>query len=673
NRHTEPARLSKDVRGELDWIVMKSLEKDRNRRYETASGLAADIERHLRDEPVQACPPSAIYRFRKFARRNKGGLAAASALVLVVLLTVAGLVVNNRLVASEKVQKEVALARALQEKDRADENLSRAREAVKEYLLTASENALLQSGDFYNLRKELLETALPFYPEFVRQRQHDPELEAERGLAYEDLAFLRQETGDLDRALAELAQAETIFRRLSETFAEQPEFPHRLAEVLNSRGTVLHDLGRLDEAERSYRQALDSLDELAGKQPAEAEYRNSLARTSSNLGLLLRDSGHVDEAETMLRQAISIREEMIVQKPGVLELRGQVAQSWVNLGSILNAQRRSGDAQQAFLNALRVLDPKELEKITPGSELPPKYDQVRAQALNNVGNLYRADGRLADAETAFREALAIKEKLAETFPSVPQFSQELARSFSNLGIVLLLLERPVDAQAEYEKSIRIYERLASDFRDVPMYAVEVAGTYSNLGRLLGDQGKVDESLPILTKSIEMLESAFRQDERLAKVRESLLVARWTRAMTLAGLGRFPEALADWDRAIELDDGHYHNKLRLKRASNLLNMKDHVRAAADSQTVAEYPQATGEDLYTAACAYAVSAQLATDDPSLAESYAARAVTLLREALAKGYETPARMKTDQELHALRSREDFRKLMDEVVEEPSESEIE
>ena len=65
------------MRGELDWIVMKALEKDRNRRYETANGLAPDMQRYLADEPVQACPPSAWYRFRKFARRNKTGLTAA--------------------------------------------------------------------------------------------------------------------------------------------------------------------------------------------------------------------------------------------------------------------------------------------------------------------------------------------------------------------------------------------------------------------------------------------------------------------------------------------------------------------------------------------------------------------------------------------------------------------
>jgi serine/threonine protein kinase/WD40 repeat protein len=85
NRHMEPSRLTKFVRGELDWIVMKCLEKDRNRRYDTASSFAADVQRYLSDEPVQACPPSVGYRFRKFMRRNKGP-ALAAALVLLVLV-----------------------------------------------------------------------------------------------------------------------------------------------------------------------------------------------------------------------------------------------------------------------------------------------------------------------------------------------------------------------------------------------------------------------------------------------------------------------------------------------------------------------------------------------------------------------------------------------------------
>src|SRR6266404_3894262 len=90
-RKMEPAKLTKLVRGELDWIVMKTLEKDRNRRYETANGFAADVQRYLNDEPVQACPPSAGYRLRKFVRRNKRALAMAVVLAAALLAVMVAL------------------------------------------------------------------------------------------------------------------------------------------------------------------------------------------------------------------------------------------------------------------------------------------------------------------------------------------------------------------------------------------------------------------------------------------------------------------------------------------------------------------------------------------------------------------------------------------------------
>ena len=90
NRGTEPAKLTRLVRGELDWIVMKALEKDRGRRYETANGFAMDVQRYLADEPVQACPPSVGYRLRKFARRNRGGLAVAGLVLFFLVLLGSG-------------------------------------------------------------------------------------------------------------------------------------------------------------------------------------------------------------------------------------------------------------------------------------------------------------------------------------------------------------------------------------------------------------------------------------------------------------------------------------------------------------------------------------------------------------------------------------------------------
>jgi tetratricopeptide (TPR) repeat protein/tRNA A-37 threonylcarbamoyl transferase component Bud32 len=134
NRGTEPAKLTKLVRGELDWIVMKALEKDRNRRYESASALAADVQRYLADLPVQACPPSVGYRLRKFARRNKTALTVASVVLLAVFLTVGGLgwMVRDRSMRQAETTRRVreSLTRVRRWVD--ENNLSSARQELAE-------------------------------------------------------------------------------------------------------------------------------------------------------------------------------------------------------------------------------------------------------------------------------------------------------------------------------------------------------------------------------------------------------------------------------------------------------------------------------------------------------------------------------------------------------------
>jgi tetratricopeptide (TPR) repeat protein len=108
----EPAKLTRLVRGELDWIVMKTLEKDRNRRYETASGFAADLLRYLNDEPVQACPPTAGYRLRKFAKRNKLALATAALVAGAMLVAMGsiGWVIRDRSARLAKLNYGVEIA-----------------------------------------------------------------------------------------------------------------------------------------------------------------------------------------------------------------------------------------------------------------------------------------------------------------------------------------------------------------------------------------------------------------------------------------------------------------------------------------------------------------------------------------------------------------------------------
>src|SRR5439155_24757121 len=124
NRQTEPARLGRLVRGELDWIVLKALSKDRDRRYESASGFAKDVERFLAHEPVAAGPPTAAYRLRKFVRRNRPQVVAAG---LVLLALVAGIVGTTwGLLRADARRQEAEQARANEatQRAKAEENLA---------------------------------------------------------------------------------------------------------------------------------------------------------------------------------------------------------------------------------------------------------------------------------------------------------------------------------------------------------------------------------------------------------------------------------------------------------------------------------------------------------------------------------------------------------------------
>jgi WD40 repeat protein/serine/threonine protein kinase len=133
-RHTEPAKLTKLVRGELDWIVMKALEKDRSRRYETAKDFAADVRRYLNDEPVQACPPSARYRFRKLARRNRRALVTAAVFVVAALVGVGALAVSTVLVwkANKELKESVERERLAAERERREAYFQRITVAHRE-------------------------------------------------------------------------------------------------------------------------------------------------------------------------------------------------------------------------------------------------------------------------------------------------------------------------------------------------------------------------------------------------------------------------------------------------------------------------------------------------------------------------------------------------------------
>src|SRR5262249_22988080 len=171
-RKLEPKKLTRLVHGDLDWIVMKALEKDRSRRYETANGLAMDVQRYLNDEPISAGPPSPGYRLRKFVRRHKRTVGTA---VIVLLALVAGVVIST----GNAVRATLAEARANQERDAANKAAAQAA-AISKFL---TDDLLGQAAPDLNSRdrgvtvEQLLDKAAQNIPNNKRFADQ-PEIEA---------------------------------------------------------------------------------------------------------------------------------------------------------------------------------------------------------------------------------------------------------------------------------------------------------------------------------------------------------------------------------------------------------------------------------------------------------------------------------------------------------------
>ncbi|MCH7701315.1 MAG: serine/threonine protein kinase, partial [Planctomycetes bacterium] len=284
-RRTDPAALSRSLRGDLDWIVMKCLEKDRQGRYETANGLAADIQRHLSNEPVVASPPSASYRFRKFARRNKRLLGSvtgiAAALVIGLTLATYGFITAS----NERDQKVVALTK--EEQARAEA------EVVTDFLsdmLAAVKPE--QEGKDVTVRQVLDKASKDIAEKFADQPLLEARLRTTIGWSYYRL-------GHYFEAEPHLARALDIRQRLL-----GEEHPDRLAAMHNLANVYL-ERGRYEEAEALYLDTLETKKRLLG------EENPGTLLSMNNLAILYKVQGRYDEAEALHLDTLEIRKRIL--------------------------------------------------------------------------------------------------------------------------------------------------------------------------------------------------------------------------------------------------------------------------------------------------------------------------------------------------------------------------
>jgi tetratricopeptide (TPR) repeat protein len=289
NRGAEPARLCRLLRGDLDWIVMKALEKDRTRRYETASSLGSDVDHYLRNEAVFARPPSTWYRFRKLVRRNKLAFGAAACISFTLVL---GLGISTWLFLKERDAHRRAVAaeqaeRALRQKAQASELSARALQLWNEGDLAEAEATSRQLLDLW--RKLLgadhpqVATCLETLAAIVRDQGHVDEALRLYGEALKLNRAGEQDLRKLNEALA-LGNYDGVGRLLNQQLP-QARSRVQLLELLRERGLSAARQGHWREAAAEYAR-------LSELNPADAETGHALASLLVYAGYEAGYQGH---------------------------------------------------------------------------------------------------------------------------------------------------------------------------------------------------------------------------------------------------------------------------------------------------------------------------------------------------------------------------------------------
>jgi eukaryotic-like serine/threonine-protein kinase len=406
-RHIEPKKLMALLRGELDWVVMKCLEKQRERRYETANGLARDIQRYLADEPVEARPPSAGYRLNKFLKCNKGLVLAASLVLLALLAgmigTTWGLIEARRqeqIARDEANEKEKARQAEAEERSVAEEQSKRALQAAAE--AAAKEQAqkrlkqIEKANDilgsiFENLDpKEIAKGERPL--QVILVEKLDKAVAQLEGESIGDplvVAAMQSKFGKSLVGLGEYGKAIVLLEKALATRQANLGREHQDTLIsMNELGVAYKEAGNLDRSLPLKEQTLKLKKAKLGP-----EHPDTLL-SMYNLAGAYRDVGKLDLAVPLFEETLKLRKAKLgPDHPDTLRSMGDLAYTY-------QAARKPDLALPLFEETLK------LQKAKLGSEHP-----FTILSMGSLANSYRALGRFAEAAKLSRQAAETLEKL----------------------------------------------------------------------------------------------------------------------------------------------------------------------------------------------------------------------------------------------------------------------
>ena len=489
---------------DFETVVMKAIAEFPNERYATAQEFADDLRRYLEGRPILASRPSLMNRAGKWARRHRGLVYAAAAILLVAVI---GQSINSLLL----VRKNREIANALV----AVRDSLHDRGAVLDRFSTQLVDQLAAIPGAEGVRYQALEDSLALYQRFEEQAAGEPALATDLALAYSKMGTLSEKLGKSSVALAKHLAARDLWETLVASEPSNAEYSLNLAMCHNNVGLLLADLSRGGEALESLQSAQRVLQKMTEDEQESEAAQTALATTYSNFGLVMRHRGDHTAAAEKFRNAIALQEWLVTQSPDSEEALRGLAANYNNLASLSDTSTPE-TAVKVYRQAIEIQ--RRLANKWPANRI---YQGDLARTYNNVGFLLVRQQDLHTGELSYRKAVEIQENLLKASPLAASYRRDLAISYNNLGMVQSQDDRLADAEASFRRALELQQSLLNVQTDDAKTLSDMGGIYNNLGLLFDRQNRLVDAEAAFQKAISLQRKAFDAAPDVARYRELL--------------------------------------------------------------------------------------------------------------------------------------------------------
>jgi serine/threonine-protein kinase len=548
--------------------------------------------------------------------------------------------------------------------------------------LAAASNGLailLQALGRHQEADNAYDQALELQRKAVRDFPHLPDLRRDLGSSLNNRGVMLLKAGRAKEGEAVLVKAMDLFAALHAEHQDVPEYAIELAGTCVNLGSAWQG-ARPKDALGLIRRALGLREKLATGNPGMTEYQEEVARIQGNLALMLLGQ-RPEEARSLLSQAAGTFTRLSKDNPRSPDYRHQLAVAHHNLGNTLRALAKGADAEKEWRQAIAlyhdlVRDFEDMagyafelgkryndlaiflvdaqrfseaeqawrdgmavqEKLVAGNPERPEYRADLGRSEGNLGILFARQGNVEAAERQYRQAIASLEKhepkLAAT-PAMPGYIGELVKIHSNLANLMTALNKPAEAEKSWLRALELREKLVQAFPSAPSFRLELVGALNDIGNRVMPNQKFDLAKAVYTKAVEHLRELTREPGTAPQMWSNLYL------------------------------------MQLNLAASLVGLKDHAGACRVVRELAPELKPKERQDHRAAAILARCVELAQRDGGLAQekrqelagSYADQAVNLLRQAISNGFSDVEFLRKNEDLEAIRGREDFRQLLGEV----------